>query len=417
MARRARLIITLGLATLLAATAAAAPALAQRPGLDRAALRQTLDAVTAGGIYGTYSHVRDGRESWRGASGVADKETGRPARPDMYHRIGSITKTFVATAVLQQVERGAVDLDAPVGRYLPGLLPDQRITVRMLLNHTSHISDYDHIIFSTLDSVEANRTRKFTRKELVEIGLGGGTTGQPGDLPGSYSNTNYAVLGLLLDKVTGIGAERYITRHVIKRAGLSDTFFPRTPYLPRPHSKAYESLGGAFDPPRDFSVYDMSWGGMAGAIVSTMPDLNRFNRALLSGRLVGAAQLAQMRTTVPVTPGPGVTETIDYGLGIFTLPLPCGRVWGHDGGVIGMGTMSFSSEDGSRQFSSGVNLMNHPDAAAGAYAQVVHLVTALCGSGSATSSTVGELLPALSPLAESRAAGPLAAQRRTAHGE
>ncbi|WP_239130354.1 serine hydrolase domain-containing protein [Sinosporangium siamense] len=375
----------------------ATPALAQPTPttLDKSALRQTLKAITDGGIYGVYSHARDGRRQWRGASGVADVSTQRPTRPDMYHRAGSITKTFVATAVLQQVERGTVELDASVERYLPGLLPDSRVTVRMLLNHTSHISDYDHIIFATVDDLEANRHRTFSRRELVEIGLSGGKTGEPGVLPGSYSNTNYAVLGLLLEKVTGMDPERYITRHVIQRAGLSNTFFPRTSQLPRPHSLAYESLGGYYNPPRDFSTYNMSWGDMAGAVVSTMADLNTFYRALFQGRLIGAEQLAEMRTTVPVTSGPGATNSTSYGLGIFSLPTPCGTVWGHDGGVLGMLTLSFSTADGGKQSSIGVNLTNHPGAAAGGSAMGMHLLTAICGPQSTWPSSAQKTAPAL----------------------
>ncbi|MFC7585194.1 serine hydrolase domain-containing protein [Nonomuraea antimicrobica] len=114
-------------------------------GLDRQALRESLDAVHEAGLYGIYSEVRDQDQTWRGASGVADVDTNRPVRPDMVHRVGSISKTFAAVAILQQVARGTVELDAPIGRYLPDLVPGERgqqVTVRMLLNHTSHLGDY-----------------------------------------------------------------------------------------------------------------------------------------------------------------------------------------------------------------------------------------------------------------------------------
>ncbi|MEV0199975.1 serine hydrolase domain-containing protein, partial [Nonomuraea sp. NPDC050691] len=344
------------------------------------------------GMYGVYAQARDGRQVWRGASGVADVVTRRPARPDMRHRVGSITKTFTSVAILQQAERGAVELDAPVSRYLPGLLPGERgdrITVRMLLNHTSHIGDYIGGAFPSLPkgsptSLDDNRFRRFAPEELVGFGLAARATGEPGAAPGSYSNTNYIIAGLLLEKVTGQDAERVITRDVIHRAGLRDTFFPTTPRLPGPSSKAYESLYGLIDPPRDYSTYDMSWAGTAGALVSTMDDLNRFYRALLRGELLGARRLAEMRTTVPVAAGGGL---VDYGLGLYTVELPCGRFWGHDGGVFGMTTQTLVSEDGGRELSFGLNRTKYQrigddgtiEPSPIDYALGDHMMAALCG--------------------------------------
>ncbi|NUW32056.1 beta-lactamase family protein [Nonomuraea sp. SMC257] len=365
---------------------------ARAAGLDRAALRRTLDAVHEAGMYGLYAEARDGGQAWRGASGVADVVTRRPARPDMRHRVGSITKTFTSVALLRQAERGAVDLDAPVSRYLPGLIPGERgdrITVRMLLNHTSHIGDYIAGAFPSLlegspASLDDNRFRRFAPEELARLGLAAEASGEPGALPGRYSNTNYVIAGLLLEKVTGEDAERVITRDVIRRAGLRDTFFPATPRLPAPSSKAYESMYGLIDPPRDYSVYDMSWASTAGALVSTMDDLNRFYRALLRGELIGPERLAQMRTTVPVL-SPG--GRVDYGLGLYTVELPCGRFWGHDGGVFGMTTQSLVSEDGRRELSFGLNLTKYqrigddgrPQPGPIDYAMGEHMLVALCG--------------------------------------
>ncbi|TQM74653.1 serine hydrolase domain-containing protein [Thermopolyspora flexuosa] len=381
---RVRAIVALGLGVLLAGTGVAPAATdAAAPRLDRRELQRTLDEVPAGGVAGAYSAVRAGREHWRGAAGLADLERGRPMRPDMYHRIGSVTKTFVATAVVQQVDLGRIRLDDPVERYLPGLLPDRRITVRMLLNHTSHLGDHDEAIFTGPESIERVRFRRFTPHELVRLGLEVGPSGRPGELPGVYSNTNYIVLGLLLAKVTGMPAERYVTEHVIRRAGLTRTFFPRTPHLPEPHARAYTSAMGSF-PLRDFSTYDMSWAGTAGALVSTMDDLNRFFAALGGGRLISAARLAEMRATVPVLPGPGLADLpLDYGLGLVRFTVPCGPVWGHDGGVIGMLTVAAAAEDGTRFVASGINTMWHPEAAAGEEAWRRHLVGAICGTGQA----------------------------------
>ncbi|MER7368333.1 serine hydrolase domain-containing protein [Nonomuraea wenchangensis] len=389
---RAALAAAMG--ALLAAGTLAGPAHAAG-GPDRQALKRTLDAVRDAGMYGIYSEVRDGGRTWEGASGVADVRTGRPVRPDMVHRIGSITKTFVSVAILQQVARGTIELDAPVGRYLPDLVPGERgrrITVRMLLNHTSHIADYIVPAFPSLaegsvKSLDDNRFRRVAPEELVRMGLAGTPTGEPGATPGSYSNTNYVLAGLLLEKVTGADAADHITRNVIRKAGLRHTSFPRTPQIPGPHSGAYESWYGFFDPPRDFGVYDMSWASTAGAITSTMDDLNRFYRALLRGELLAPAQLAEMRRTVPVLAGGYV---MDYGLGIYAADLPCGRFWGHDGGVFGMATQSLVSEDGELQISFGVNRTKYQQIDEGGIvlheidiAQARHLLVALCGTDGA----------------------------------
>jgi D-alanyl-D-alanine carboxypeptidase len=332
-----------------------------RASLDRTALRDSLDAIHEAGMYGVFSSVRDGGERWAGASGVADVETGRPVTPGMRHRVGSISKTFTSVALLQQVERGRVRLDAPIGDYLPDLIPGERgrqITVRMLLNHTSHIGDYVVGAFPSLAegstaSLDEERFRSIRPGELVRLGLAAPATGRPGELPGSYSNTNYVIAGLLLEKVTGQDAGKHITRNVIDRAGLRHTSFPRTPYIKGPHPRMYESFYGLIDPPRDYSVYDMSWAYTAGAVVSTTDDLNRFYRALLGGKLIGKASLDEMTRTVPVS-------GLDYGLGIYSLELPgCGRFWGHDGAVFGAGMTALSSRDGKRQVALAQNLMKY----------------------------------------------------------
>ncbi|MEU2715597.1 serine hydrolase domain-containing protein [Streptomyces sp. NPDC007205] len=329
--------------------------------LDGAALNSGLRAVHDAGMYGVYSSVRDGSERWTGAAGVADVDTGRPVRPGMLHRVGSVSKAFTSVALLQQVERGRLRLDAPIGDYLPALVPGERgreITVRMLLNHTSGIGDYVVGAFPSLAhgstaSLDEDRFRSIRPEELVRLGLAAPATGKPGE-KWSYSNTNYVIAGLLLEKLTGQDAEAYITRHVIARAGLHHTSFPRTPYIQGPHARMYDSFYGLINPPRDYSDYDMSWAYTAGALVSTTDDLNRFYRALLGGKLIGPAALREMQRTVPTGDG------ANYGLGIYSVDFRgCGRFWGHDGAVFGAGTLVYSSPDGKRQVAMGWNLMKY----------------------------------------------------------
>ncbi|MBT2506449.1 beta-lactamase family protein [Streptomyces sp. ISL-98] len=403
-----------------AAHAPAAPAAATAAitsGLDREALRDSLAAFHKAGMYGAYSSVRDGSEQWRGAAGLADMDTKRRMRPDFEHRIGSITKTFTSVAVLQQVHKGRIELDAPIGRYLPELIPGERgrkVTVRMLLNHTSGIPDYILPAFPGLTedpgkSLEENRFRRLDHKQLVRLGLAAQPVAERGKH--AYSNTNYIIAGLLLQKVTGQNPETYITRNVIRKAGLRHTYFPRSPYISGPHAKMYESMYGYIDPARDFSVYDMSWAGTAGAMVSTTRDLNDFYRQLLGGKLLGPAELRAMKTTVPAyEPEPGQDVKMRYGLGLYTLRMPSGGwYWGHDGGVFGAGTWALSTENGRRQVAIGYNLMKYerfdeqnrpkPDPIGAALMQYVD--GALSGSGKSSTSlrhSPPNSLPTLPPL-------------------
>ncbi|WP_442812106.1 serine hydrolase domain-containing protein [Streptomyces sp. NBC_00243] len=338
-------------------------------GLDPAELKSALDDVHRAGMPGVYAEVRDAGQVWRGASGVADISTGRPIKADMRQRVGSITKTFTAAAVLQQVEKGRIQLDAPIGGYLPRLVTGERgkkITVRMLLNHTSGIAEYLPYAFPSFKewpslpdlspkSLDDNRFRQFRPAELIKMGLTAPAVGEPGGTPGVYSNTNYLLLGQLLEQVTGMTAENYITRNVIEPAGLQHTEFPSGPRINGPHSRMYEALFGLIDPPRDYSVYNMSWAMTGAGLVSTTEDLNRFYDRLLGGEIVSRSSLAQMQHTVPVISLEG--QQIDYGLGLQKVTIPgCGTFWGHDGTVWGALTMSWTRADGKRQMSLAMNL-------------------------------------------------------------
>lgn len=336
---------------------------------DPAKLNAAIENVHRAGMPGLFAEVRDGDQVWRGAAGVADTATGRPVTADMRHRVGSITKTFTAAAVLQQVESGRIGLDTPISRYLPRLVPGERgdaITVRMLINHTSGLAEYLPYAYPSLkafpnvagtrpESLDDNRLTRFHPTELIEMGVTAPATGAPGSTPGVYSNTNYLLLGRLLEHVTGTTAEQCITRDVIERAGLRDTELPTGTHIEGPHSQIYEAWFGMIDPPRDYSVYDMSWVGPAGSLISTAADLNRFYGMLLAGEIVSPSSLAQMQRTVPVISQEG--KTIEYGLGLHPTQAP-GRptFWGHGGTVWGAGALSMTRADGNRQLSVALNL-------------------------------------------------------------
>jgi len=356
----------------------AAPAAAAT---DGAVLQAALDRITAAGLPGTFAEVRDNRSTWRGASGVADVAAGRPMRPGFQHRVASITKTFVATTVLQLAAERRISLDAPLGRYLPEYARDG-LTVRMLLNHTGGVANYIDVLLADPETaVERYRTETVPPRELARIGL----SLPPENAPGagySYANTNYILLGLIIEKVTGRPAAFEVTRRIIRPLGLRGTYFPGTyPHIAGPHSKAY--IPWSEGELRDFSVYNMSWLWMAGEMVSTTADLDRFYRALLAGRLLRPAELAEMRTVVPWDPAS--PESGGYGLGIYSVALSCGLVWGHDGLALGHSTISWHSPDGARQASIALNMTHYqvpgePDVIFGATVEFMDL--ALCGSSS-----------------------------------
>ncbi|MFJ9728466.1 serine hydrolase domain-containing protein [Streptomyces sp. NPDC101209] len=304
-------------------------------------LRRALRVLTdRDGIAGAAVQVTDPAAAdpscvrWTAAAGTADLRTGRPMNATDRLRAGSVTKTFTATVVLQLAAERRLSLDASVDHYLPGLIREngydgRRITVRQLLRHTSGLPDYlDAPEFEHLDRL---RDRHFEPRELVARAL---RLPHPGTR-WYYATTNYQVAGLIIRKVTGHSPESEITRRVIRPLGLRDTYWPGDdPRVHGTHSRSYftPEEGGARV---DGTDWNMTFAGVGGALVSTPADLTRFTTALLGGRLLPAARLAEMRRTVAADPDrlwPGAR----YGLGLISTPLRCGGLWwGHAGTVPG----------------------------------------------------------------------------------
>ncbi|MFJ9778573.1 serine hydrolase domain-containing protein [Amycolatopsis sp. NPDC101161] len=320
------------LVVLLAATTAA-------PALAAGSVQASLDVVTAqDGVPGAEAVIQDGHRTRVVRSGTGDVKTGKPFPRNGSFRAGSVTKSFVATVVLQLVGEGRVKLDAPVSRYLPGLLPDRRITVRQLLQHTSGLYNYTDDL--DLSDPEALRHRGAEPAELVAMALKHPALFPPGT-SWSYSNTNYIVAGMLAEKVTGRALGDLIAQRITRPLGLRDTYLPRRgdERLPDPHAVGYTP------DLVDFSDFDATIAGAAGGLVSTPADLDRFYGALLGGRLLRPAELAEMRRTVPAQLGvPGAR----YGLGLGSIPLSCGDFWGHEGGIIGFTNLAGVGPDGRR---------------------------------------------------------------------
>ncbi|MFH9269066.1 serine hydrolase domain-containing protein [Streptomyces sp. NPDC017546] len=336
-------VMTLGVLAPPATADPAAPAAAAAAARPDAVQRALNTLVRDDGMPAALASVqdRDGRTRTYTA-GVGDLATGAKVPRDGRVRIGSNTKAFTAVVVLQLVGEGKIDLDASVDTYLPGLvrgkdIDGSRITVRHLLQHTSGLPEYG----IHLDDTEI-RNRYFEPRELLDLALEHPADAEPGKTWG-YSNTNYVLAGLIVQKVTGRPLAEEMDRRVIQRVGLRHTYFPAPGEMTvrGPHPRGYHR-SPADGPLRDFTEMDPSAGWAAGQLISTNSDLNRFFTALLAGRLLPAAQLAEMRTTVPAG-----TSGLRYGLGLTSRPLPCGGVyWGHGGDIAGYETRGGVTEDG-----------------------------------------------------------------------
>jgi D-alanyl-D-alanine carboxypeptidase len=346
------------LTTLLAAPAPAAPprlapaATAQAPAAtgralpepDLAGLRAGLDTALRQGAPGAAARLDDRGRVHRLAAGTADLGTGRALDTADRIRIGSITKTFTTVVLLQLVAEGRLDLDAPVERHLPGLLRDDRITVRQLLAHRSGLDDYSTPMFArTVEGFEAVRHRVFTPRELVGRALRMPRTGEPG-ARFAYSNTNFVVAGLLAEKLTGEPVGTAYRERIIEPLGLRDTVYahPRTE-IPGRHAHGYLTPDEPGAPLLDATRQTASWAQSSGALISSARDLDTFLTALLDGRLLPERELAEMRRWRPAG------EAQAYGLGLRRRDLSCGiSVHGHTGTVQGYSTYAFASKDGRR---------------------------------------------------------------------
>ncbi|WP_309318418.1 serine hydrolase domain-containing protein [Streptomyces salinarius] len=335
------------LSAALAAPAVAAPA---TDGHD--ATRRALKAAVADGVPGVTATARDGHRTWSRTEGVGDLRTGEPRSERDRYRVGSITKTFVATVVLQLEAEGRLSLDDTVDEWLPGVVEGNgnhgdRITLRRLLNHTSGIYNYtaDEEFARThfaRDGFLEHRYDTVTPRQLVAIA----TAHEPDFAPGTdwkYSNTNYILAGMVIEEATGRPYAEEVRRRIIDPLKLRATSVPGTRVsLPRPSSRAYSKLAGsATGPTYDVTRLNPSMAGSAGEMISDSADLNRFYTALLRGRLLPAKQLAEMTTTVPAMPG------ASYGLGLIKRELDCGvTVWGHGGGIHGSSSEAVTTRDG-----------------------------------------------------------------------
>jgi D-alanyl-D-alanine carboxypeptidase len=365
--------------TATAATAATTPA---QHAYSQQDLQRDLDAITATGVPGVLAEVHTGDRQLRGTSGVANLDSRKPVNGNGFFRIGSNTKTFLSVVVLQLVAEHRLSLGDTVGHWLPGVVHGNgndggTITVRELLQHTSGLHDYTDDLQAQITSPEAYRKlefHQFSRQDLLDIAL----AHRPDNAPGAawnYSNTNYILLGMVIEKVTHDSWENQVTRRIIIPLGLRHTYAPGTSTrLPRPHATGYL----IFDKNTriDTTAENMSWAGSAGALISTAADLTRFWSAIGRGALLGPAQTREMRQTVPATGGDSASVPGSrYGLGIFFIPLSCGGgYWSHEGDVPGYNTIGAVSSDARTTVALSVNSNVDDPVLAAEYELVDHVM-------------------------------------------
>jgi D-alanyl-D-alanine carboxypeptidase len=325
----------------------------------RAALHALVDE---GGLPGVGAATRDARGNWFGEAGAADTDTGRERTAGDHFRVASITKTFIATVVLQLEAEGRLRLDDTVEKWLPGLLKGngydgRTVTLRQLLNHTSGIANYTEdpafIDKAAGPGFPEHRYDTYTPEELVAVALKHAPPRPDPEHSPYYSNTGFVIAGMVIEKATGRSYEREVARRILNPLKLRDTSLPGTsPYLPNPHPVAYSKF---HQEAPDAEIFDtteqnMTWLGAAGDAISTSVDLNRFQRALIQGTLLPRAQLKAMLTEVPVDKETG------YGLGVEFAKLSCGvKVVGKSGRTNGSLSAMVGTQDAKHQLTFNVN--------------------------------------------------------------
>ncbi|MBQ1099138.1 beta-lactamase family protein [Streptomyces sp. b94] len=331
---------------------------------ERPELQKAAEEFVAAGFSGVQMRVRAEWGEWAGSAGV--RKLGETAEPptDGQFWAGSCTKSFTAALVLHLVAEGRIGLDDPVAGHLPALGLDRRITVRMLLRHTSGLFNYTGEYYedgTVVPGIPAtgkewvdNRFRSYRPQELVQLALSKPARFEPGT-GWSYSNTNYTLAQLLVEEVTGRPYAQELGRRILGPLGLRGTEVPGTrTEIPGPHAHGY----CRYEDDGEWKVVDVTAQNLsllpaAGDLISTTEDLATFMSALMGGKILPDPLLEEMRT-----PAPGSGD-LRYGLGLFVQDL------GEDGGTVfhhngsppgGYGALMYSTPDGGKSLTASLTI-------------------------------------------------------------
>jgi D-alanyl-D-alanine carboxypeptidase len=310
-------------------------------------LQNSLDSGrgTIGVPGATMEVIRPDGARWLGVSGLSDIENNTAMVPGLKFRIGSVTKTFTATVILQLVQEGNFSLDDKLESILPGLIPNgNQISIRQLLNHTSGLFDYFNAQNPSFFLAEiTDFLRVWTPSELIAVANANPPYFTPPGNGYHYSNTNYILLGMIIEKVTGMTYAQAVASRILTPLRLSNTSIGLTPDMPGGSTQGYSYYNNDWV---NTTLVDPSWGGAAGNAISSSGDLVVWCNALANGTLLDGQRKSDMFTFVNdhgvVTQG----DDAVYGLGVMTNSSgPIGHsgdfVWGGQASVYQLKGWSF----------------------------------------------------------------------------
>ena len=307
--------------------------------------RAMTEAIKDNAVPGLVMLVRSPKGDWQTVLGTAEIGTDKPWTLGDHFRIGSNTKTMTATVILQLAQEGKLKLSDPVAKYVPGVPNGDKITIANLAEMRSGLYSYtaDPAFNRTLDE---QPKKAWTPAELLRIAFAHPVNAAP-DTEFEYSNTNIVLLGVIIEKLTGMSATEAFQKRIFEPLGLKQTSLPLPAQwaLPDPHPQGYQfltnaatvdsyavpkdklkaALDGTFKP-LNYTDANPSWAWTAGGAISTAGELAAYVKALVGGGLLNAEmQKVRFDSIRPITSGAG------YGLGIAQF----GPMYGHDGQLPG----------------------------------------------------------------------------------
>lgn len=322
--------------------------------LDRTVAAALPQAAASGAVVA----VRSPSGTWIKAFGTADRATKTPMTDDVHQRVGSVTKTFTGTLILQLAADGRLSLDDPIGKYVSDIPNGSKVTIRELADMTSGLASYtlddqwQKVFFGDPKAV-------WTPDQLVDIARKLDPLFAPGE-NFDYSNTNTILLGKVVEKVTGHSYADELRTRIFEPLGLSNTSFPGpSAAFPSPHAQGYTLQANDATPehPVNATDWNPSWGWSAGEIISTARDLLVYDRALATGQGLLPPTAQEER----LTSFPGDSSSPSYGLGIT-----CSAGWvGHTGELPGFNTTLYYQTDSDLA----VTVLVNSDIASGACSQ------------------------------------------------
>lgn len=287
--------------------------------------------VASAGTPGAVVGVRTPEGTWTTAYGLADPDAGVPMTTDVHLRIGSVTKAFTGTMLLQLVEEGRLSLDDPIDAHVAGVPNGDRITLGLLASMRSGVASYTNNV-ALMGRVVADPSAAFTAAELIEAGLSESPLFEPGTRF-DYSNTNFVLLGQVIEQVAGGPIGELVGLRILEPLALSNTSWPGDSCdIPAPRAEGFtlsvpSPSGGS---PTNTTRWNPSWGGAAGVMISTVADLLTFGRAVVTGQGLLGQRLQSSRLR-SFRPAPEFGDQVAYGLALMSI----GGWVGHSGDIPG----------------------------------------------------------------------------------